>query len=174
MHLYQLGASSHRDCHIHLICTISCVWLYSSRQINVSTEVKEACNKVAYMLSMLSWSHHIVYNLYESRLATYCTLLLICGLLLEEHIVIIIDINFSVVHTKTREQFLGLIHVFRQLVIHHKYITDQVHKLLATVVWECKLILNSHKPSHENEDDHFRVLVQCLFVSARRTSEPQA
>lgn len=29
MHLYQMGASSHQDCHVHLLCVISCVWLYS-------------------------------------------------------------------------------------------------------------------------------------------------
>jgi hypothetical protein len=50
-------------------------------------------------------------------------------------------------------------------VILWKYITDQVQKLLVAIVLECKLGLNSHKPSHENKDGHFRVLVQRLFGS---------
>jgi hypothetical protein len=65
--------------------------------------------------------HHgqtiIIFNLYESRLTTYYTLLLIRGLLLENHTVIVIDIEFFVVHTETREQLLGLVHVLGHLVI---------------------------------------------------------
>jgi hypothetical protein len=37
-------------------------------------------------------------------------------------------------HTETREQLLGLIHILWNLVILRKYITDQVHKLLIVVV----------------------------------------
>jgi hypothetical protein len=76
----------------------------------------------------------VVFNLYESTLTTYFTLLLTHGLLLEKHIVVVIDIDFFVVHTETRLQLLGLIHVLWHLVILRKYITDQVQKLLVAVV----------------------------------------
>jgi hypothetical protein len=66
----------------------------------------------------------IVFNLYESRLTTYYTLILIHGLLLEKH-TIIIDIDFFIVHTDTREQLFGLVHVLWHLVILWKYIIDQ-------------------------------------------------
>jgi hypothetical protein len=53
----------------------------------------------------------VVFNLYESTLTTYCTLLLTRCLLPEKLTVIVIDIDFFVVHTETREQLLGLVHV---------------------------------------------------------------
>jgi hypothetical protein len=53
----------------------------------------------------------VVFNLYESTLTTYCTLLLTRGLVLEKHTVIVTDIDFFVVHNQTREQLLGLVHV---------------------------------------------------------------
>jgi hypothetical protein len=76
----------------------------------------------------------VVFNLYESTLTTYNTLLLACGLLLEKHTVIVTYIDFFVVHTDTREQLLGLVHVLWHLVILQKYIIDQVQKLLVAVV----------------------------------------
>jgi hypothetical protein len=89
-------------------------------------------------LLMFYLSHYghtiIVLNLYESRLTTYCTLLLIDGLLPEKYTVIVTDIKFFVLHTETREQLLGLIHVLRLLVILRKYINDKVQKLLVVFV----------------------------------------
>jgi hypothetical protein len=76
----------------------------------------------------------IVFNHYESRLTTYCTLLLIRSLLLEKHTIIVMNIDFFVVHTETREQLLGLVHVLWHLVILRKYIINQVEKLLVAVV----------------------------------------
>jgi hypothetical protein len=82
--------------------------------------------------------HHcqtiVVFNLYESTLTTYCTLLLTRGLLLEKQTVIVIDIDFFVIYTETQEQLLGLVHVLWHLVILRKYITDQVQNLLVAVV----------------------------------------
>jgi hypothetical protein len=60
-----------------------------------------------------------VFNLYESMLTTYCTLLLTRGLLLEKHTIIVTDIDFFVIHTETREQLLGLIHVYDSPEVHH-------------------------------------------------------
>jgi hypothetical protein len=74
----------------------------------------------------------IVFNLYESTLNTYYTL--IRGLHLEKHTFIVIDIDLFVVYTETREQLLGLVHVLCHLVILRKYITDQVQKQLVAVV----------------------------------------
>jgi hypothetical protein len=52
----------------------------------------------ATKLLMCYLDHHgqtiVVFNLYESTLTTYCTLLLTRGLLLEKHTVIVIDIDF--------------------------------------------------------------------------------
>jgi hypothetical protein len=53
----------------------------------------------------------IVFNLYESRLTAYCTLLLIRSILPEKDTIIITYIDFLVVHTETREQLLGRVHV---------------------------------------------------------------
>jgi hypothetical protein len=76
----------------------------------------------------------VVFNLNESTLTTYSTLLLTRGLLLEKHTVIVTDIDFFVVYTEPREQLFGLIHVLWHLVILRKYITDQVQKLLVAVL----------------------------------------
>lgn len=57
--------------------------------------------------------------------------------------------QFCVVYTETWEQFLGLVHDLGHLVILQKYIINQVHKLLVTVVWEYNFGLNRHEPSHE-------------------------
>jgi hypothetical protein len=76
----------------------------------------------------------VIFNLYESMLTTYCTLILTRGLLPEKHTVIVTDIDFFVVHTETREQLLGLVDVLWHLVILWKYITDQVQKLIIAVV----------------------------------------
>jgi hypothetical protein len=46
----------------------------------------------------------VVFNLYESTLNTYCTL--IRGLHLEKHTFIVIDIDLFVVYTETQEQLL--------------------------------------------------------------------
>jgi hypothetical protein len=62
----------------------------------------------------------VVFNLNESTLTTYSTLLLTRSLLLEKHTVIVIDIDFFVVHTEPREQLFGLIHVLWHLVILRK------------------------------------------------------
>jgi hypothetical protein len=89
-------------------------------------------------LLMCYLDHHcqtiVVFNLYESTLTTYCTLLLTRGLLLEKQTVIVIDIDFFVIYTETQEQLLGLVHVLWHLVILRKYITDQVQNLLVAVV----------------------------------------
>jgi hypothetical protein len=59
----------------------------------------------------------VVFNLYESTLTTYCTLLLTRGLLSKRHTVIVTNIDFFVVHTETQEQLVGLVHVVWHLVI---------------------------------------------------------
>jgi hypothetical protein len=76
----------------------------------------------------------VIFNLYESTLTTYNTLLLTRGLLLEKHTFIVTNIDFFVVHTEPREQLFGLIHVLWHLVILWKFITNQVQKLLVAVV----------------------------------------
>jgi hypothetical protein len=68
----------------------------------------------------------VIFNLYESTLTTYYTILPTHGFLSEKHTIIVTDINFFVFHTETREQLLGLVHVLWHLVILWKYITDQV------------------------------------------------
>lgn len=39
------GVSSYQDCHLQLLCAISHLWWYSSRQTKVCTEIQEACNE---------------------------------------------------------------------------------------------------------------------------------
>jgi hypothetical protein len=61
-------------------------------------------------LLVCNFRHHLftvsIYDLNESRLFTFQALLFIYMFLLEKHAIILANINFLIIHTETRKQFL--------------------------------------------------------------------
>jgi hypothetical protein len=74
-------------------------------------------------LLMCYLSHHgqtiIVYNLYKSRLTTYCTLLLIHGLFLEKSCSYCHRHQLFCSAYRDMRQFLGLLHVFGESLVYY-------------------------------------------------------
>jgi hypothetical protein len=63
----------------------------------------------------------------------------------KKHTTISAEINLLIIHTEPLDKFLGMIHVFRQLII--------------AVVGEEELRLNSHEPGNKSEHYHLSVFM---------------
>ena len=48
-----------------------------------------------------------------------------------------------------------MVHISRNLVIRQDDINNQIHKLLISFTWECKLGLNGHKSGRKSEGGHY-------------------
>jgi hypothetical protein len=90
---------------------------------------------------------------------------------LEKHAVVWADINLLIFQTKSRHQFLGLVHVFSYFMRLQKDIADQFHEFVVAIVGEEIHGLNGHQPSDEGKDNHFYVFMQWLFRSFEKLEE---
>jgi hypothetical protein len=67
----------------------------------------------------------------------------------KKHTTILTNINLLIIHTEPLDKFLGMVHVFRQLIRIQNDIPNSFQKLIVAVVGE-ELELNSHEPSHKS------------------------
>jgi hypothetical protein len=64
------------------------------------------------------------------------TFRIILVLLQEQHVVLLAHINLLVVHTKTGNNLLSLLQVFRHFVLHWDEISNQFHDIVVALIRE--------------------------------------
>jgi hypothetical protein len=84
-------------------------------------------------------------------------------LLSEQHAVLFAHINLLVVHTKTDNNLLRLVQVFRHVVLHSDEINNQLHDIVVVLIREVTHRFYPHKTRHSLQYDQIGVIVHFLI-----------
>jgi hypothetical protein len=84
-------------------------------------------------------------------------------LLLEQHAVLFTHINLFIVHTKTNDNLLSLVQVFRHVVLRWDEINNQLHDIVLALIREVILQFHPHKTRHSLQYGQIDVIVHFFF-----------
>jgi hypothetical protein len=151
--LWIKGASPSGECTINpsflfvrSLCHLMCIVVFLERNKHFILGVRgmyQSCFCAITFVTIFSPSlFTTLTSLNLPHFKHFCSLL--CSFQKSIYIVVLSHINLLILHTETFKQFFGLRHVLGHLVTHGKNPTNQIHELLVTIDWECKLGLDCH------------------------------
>jgi hypothetical protein len=100
----------------HNLCATAYKSRFFLRETSVLVEVEWTCNKLSYVNL---YCHHftiIIYDFDVPRFTTFQSFVFFFVFFPKKHITISADINLLIIHTEALDKFLGMVHIFRQLI----------------------------------------------------------